>query len=127
MWSHRPASVNSGLSQSLPLLKIKAFPLWSSRRFKTLSRSMSMKSQALGKNTSNIEVLNVSRQGLWLYVMGAEYFLPYSEYPWFKEATITQIHHVKLIRDYRLEWPALDVEIEIASLKSPAQYPLVYK
>lgn len=86
-----------------------------------------MKSQALGKNISKVEVLNVSRQGLWIYVLGIEYFLPYAEYPWFKDATIAQIHNLKLIREYRLEWPDLDVEIELESLKNPEAYPLVYK
>ena len=86
-----------------------------------------MKSQALGKNISNIEILNVSRQGVWLYVNGKEHLLTYDDYPWFKEATISEIHNVKLIRGYRLEWPDLDVELELKALQNPKAYPLVYK
>ena len=44
-----------------------------------------MKSQELGKNTSEVEVTNVSRQGLWILVADEEYFLPYQEFPWFFE------------------------------------------
>ena len=45
-----------------------------------------MKSSHVGTGTSAVEVLNISQNGLWLYVKGKEYFLPYDEFPWFRDA-----------------------------------------
>lgn len=85
-----------------------------------------MKSAKRGKNISEVEIQGVSQFGLWMFVRGAEYFLPYSEFPWFKEAKISEILHVRLIHEDHLEWPDLDVDLEIESLQSPEKYPLKY-
>ena len=86
-----------------------------------------MKLQKLGKNTSVIEVQNISNVGIWLFVGGKEYFLPYKEYPWFKKATVEQIYDVELLRGKHIAWPSLDVELELESLENPEKYPLVYR
>jgi hypothetical protein len=85
-----------------------------------------MKSQNLGMRTSKIEVLNVSLNGIWLLVIGKEYFLPYENFPWFKNASISQIHTVELRHDHYLSWKELDVDLELASLENLDQYPLKY-
>ncbi len=86
-----------------------------------------MKSSHTGARTSNIEVLNVSLSGIWLLVKDTEYFLPYKEFPWFKDARITDVHHVQLLRDHHLRWDKLDVDLELDSLKHVEQYPLKYR
>ena len=85
-----------------------------------------MKSQTVGKNTSEVEVSNISLHGLWLYVKGKEYFLPYAEYFWFKEAKIKDVFNVKLLYGRHLYWPSLDVDLEISSLENPERYPLFF-
>lgn len=85
-----------------------------------------MKSQALGKDISEVEVQNISHNGLWLYVYGKEYFLSFKEYPWFKDATIAGIYNVSLVGGYRLEWPSLDIDLELEALEHPEKYPLIY-
>jgi len=37
-----------------------------------------MKSFALGKSTSHVEIQEISKHGIWIYVMGREYFLSYN-------------------------------------------------
>jgi len=86
-----------------------------------------MTSSTLGKNTSKVEVENISRHGIWLLVKGQEYFLPNKDFPWFKDAKLSDIYNVKLIHGEHLHWPNLDVDLEIESLRNRAQYPLVYK
>jgi len=86
-----------------------------------------MKSKTLGKGISEVEVLNVSINGFWLYVNEKEYFLPYDQYPWFKDAKLSEIFDVKLIHQSHLYWQKLDIDLEISSLDNPDQYPLVYK
>jgi hypothetical protein len=86
-----------------------------------------MKSKSPGSSTSTAEVLNISGHGIWVFVGGQEYFLPFDEYPWFKEARISQIQNVKLLRGHHLHWPDLDVDLELESLEEPERYPLVYR
>ncbi len=86
-----------------------------------------MKSQTLGTNTSEIEVLNIDSHGVWLYVRGKEYFLSYEEYPWFKEARIADIINVELLHDFHIHWPGLDVDLSLTSLEDPSKTPLVYR
>jgi hypothetical protein len=86
-----------------------------------------MKSQTLGTSTSEIEVLNIDSHGFWLFVRGKEYFLPYEEYPWFKEARIADIINVELLHDFHIHWPDLDVDLSLTSLEDPSKAPLVYR
>ena len=86
-----------------------------------------MKSPALGKNTSTIEVLNVSPHGLWLWVQGKEFLLPYDEYPWFRNAKVSEVYNVQLLHGHHLYWSDLDVDIELESLEQPEQYPLAFR
>ena len=85
-----------------------------------------MRSSDLGKNTSNVEVQNISPFGIWIWVLGKEYFLSYEKFPWFKEAKISDIQTVKLQHRSSLHWPALDVDLAIESLSAPEKYPLFY-
>lgn len=34
---------------------------------------------------------NISNHGIWLYVKGTEYFLPFEDFPWFKEVKVGEI------------------------------------
>jgi len=86
-----------------------------------------MKLFALGKNISNIEIGNISKHGLWLLVKDREYYLPYEKYPWFKGAKLSEIYNVRLLHGLHLHWPDLDVDLELASLEKPKEYPLIYK
>ena len=86
-----------------------------------------MKSQKLGASTSDVEVTGVNIHGLWLFVKGAEYFLPHKDYPWFKEAKVADILDVQLLPESHLYWPALDVDLCLESLGNPEAFPLVYR
>lgn len=86
-----------------------------------------MKSRALGKNISAVEVLNTSPHGFWLWVHGKEYFLPYTQYPWFRNATVGELYNVELLHETHLHWPNLDIDLEVESLEQPTGYPLIYK
>ncbi len=86
-----------------------------------------MKLSARGKNISEVEVQDVSQRGIWLLVRGREYCLPYKDYPWFKNARLSQVFHVDLIGDSHLHWPDLDVDIELNCIGNLVGYPLVYR
>lgn len=86
-----------------------------------------MKSSSIGTTTLEpVEILNISRYGVWVAVKGHEYFLSYQDFPWFKHGTIEQILHVELLHNVHLYWPDLDVDLTIDILKKPENYPLIY-
>ena len=64
--------------------------------------------------------------GIWLLVNDREYLLPFETFPWFREATIAQIHHLTMHGQY-LRWPDLDIDLELESLAHPERYPLKYR
>lgn len=86
-----------------------------------------MKSNIIGKDTSQPEVLNISQHGFWIYVNQEELFLPFEHFPWFKEARISSILNVQFFHEHHLHWPDLDIDLELESIRSPEKYPLIQK
>ncbi|MCB4756312.1 MAG: DUF2442 domain-containing protein [Elusimicrobia bacterium] len=86
-----------------------------------------MKSSKRGKNISKAEVLDISGHGVWIFINGKEYFLPYEDFPWFKKAKVSDIHNLKLFHGSHLFWPNLDVDLDLSSLQDPSKYPMIYK
>lgn len=84
-----------------------------------------MKSEPLGISTSTVEVTNISRHGLWLLVDDEELFLPFDEFPWFKEAPLSAILDVRKEGPTHLHWPALDVDLTLESIRYPEKFPLI--
>jgi len=72
-------------------------------------------------------VTNIDRHGLWLFVTGKEYFLPYEDYPWFGDARVAEILNVRLLHGTHLHWPDLDVDLTVEMLADPDKHPLVYR
>lgn len=75
----------------------------------------------------SVEVTNISRHGLWLLVRDEELFLPFDEFPWFKDASLQAILNVERQGPDHLHWPALDVDLTLESIRQPEKYPLVSK
>jgi hypothetical protein len=86
-----------------------------------------MKSKMHGINTLTIEVTNISTHGFWILLNEKEYFLSFSNFPWFKKSTINEICDVKLLNEQHLYWKKLDVDLELLSIANPELYPLIYK
>ena len=73
-----------------------------------------------------VEALNISSHGIWILAKGREYFLPYSEFPWFKNARLSDIRNVRLLHGYHLFWKSLDIDLDLDSLEHSERYPLKY-
>ncbi|MGH7593888.1 MAG: DUF2442 domain-containing protein [Gemmatimonadales bacterium] len=84
-----------------------------------------MKSAARGMPTSGAEVTNVSVHGFWLLLDGQELFVPFTEFPWFRDVTIRHLTNVERPKPHHLYWPDLDVDLATDSLTHPDRYPLV--
>lgn len=84
-----------------------------------------MRSKQPGTRTSAPEVTNVSQHGLWLLLDEREIFLPFRSFPWFADATITQLSKVERPLPDHLYWPELDVDLHVESIERPKAFPLV--
>jgi hypothetical protein len=84
-----------------------------------------MKSAALGKGTSAVEVLNVSPNGFWLLLGAEELFASFEDFLWFRDATIGQISNLQLQSTDHLYWPDLDIDLSTQSIRNPKAFPLV--
>jgi len=58
--------------------------------------------------------------------MGAEeLFLPFLQFPWFKDAPIGKVLHVEQSSAEHLYWPDLDIDLAVESIRHPEKFPLV--
>jgi hypothetical protein len=86
-----------------------------------------MNSRALGKNTLEPEITNVSSHGVWLLANNQELFMPYQDFPWFKDAPIAKVINVEELTPGHFYWPDLDVDLTVDSIEHPEKFPLKSK
>lgn len=86
-----------------------------------------MSSKPLGKNTSQVEVTNISSHGIWLLASGQESFLPFDDFPWFKDAPVAMIFRVEEPSPGHYYWPELDVDLTDEIVAHPERFPLKAK
>lgn len=84
-----------------------------------------MTSAALGTDTSAVEVTHISKHGFWILLRDEELFLPFAEFPWFRDVAIGKILRVELPSDNHLYWPDLDVDLAVDSIRHPEHFPLI--
>jgi hypothetical protein len=77
-----------------------------------------------GTATSAAEVTNISQHGFWMLIDGRELFLPFEEFPWFRQATVDAIVRLERPSPTHLHWPELDVDLSLDSIEHPERYPL---
>jgi hypothetical protein len=84
-----------------------------------------MRSGQRGRSTSAVELTNVSPHGFWLLIGENERFVSFTEFPWFRDATISELANVELPSSHHLHWPDLDIDLAVDSLDHPERFPLV--
>lgn len=84
-----------------------------------------MKSEVVGQGTLDVEITNIDMQGIWLLMNDREFFLPFEEFPWFRDATVSEIHNVRLESDSELHWPALNIRLPVTSIGIPTLIPVM--
>ena len=78
-------------------------------------------------NAISASILMINNQGIMISVEDNDYFLSYNRVPWLKDATVRNILNIKMSGKNAVEWPDLDIDLEIDSLKHPERYPLVMR
>jgi Protein of unknown function (DUF2442) len=77
-----------------------------------------------GTATSTAEVTNISKHGFWMLIDDREIFLPFGDFPWFKQATVEAILQLERPTPEHLYWPELDIDLALESIEHPERYPL---
>ena len=78
-------------------------------------------------NGTSVSVLMINGQGIMISVGGQDYFLSYNRIPWMREASINDVLNIQMCGNEAVEWPNLDVDLELDSLRHPERYPLLIK
>ena len=78
------------------------------------------------QNTS-VAVLMINAQGMMLSVKGEDFFVSYNRVPWLRDARVGSALNVQMCGRDAIEWPELDIDLEIESLRHPERYPLIMK
>ncbi len=86
-----------------------------------------MKYETPGLDTSEVEVTGISKHGLWLFLGERELFLPFRDFPWFRQAAVSAVLNVERPHAQHLYWPDLDVDLAVESIEHPERFPLVSK
>ena len=87
--------------------------------------AMSMKSEKPGSGILQATVENISENGFWIFLGDREVFVPFADFPWFSEATVAKILEVQRPSHDHLYWPALDIDLSLASIEHPERFPLL--
>jgi hypothetical protein len=80
-----------------------------------------------GESTFQAEVTSITAVGFWLLTGDREYFVPFDDYPGFRQATVAQIVNVEQPSHGQLYWADLDIDIELAGLDEPERFPLQFR
>ncbi len=83
-------------------------------------------SRARGQSAS-AEVTHISSNGVWLLAGDKELFMPYEEFPWFKDAPVGKILNVEETGPEQFYWPDLDVDLTADIIEHPEKFPLKAK
>jgi hypothetical protein len=86
-----------------------------------------MKSKTGGKSILEVEVTNISIHGFWILIGEKEYFLSFTDFPWFRDATIAEITDVTIVKKEHLFWEKLDIDLTLNMIENPENYPLISK
>ena len=78
-------------------------------------------------NSTLADVLMINDRGIMISVQGQDYFLSYNRVPWMRDATINEVLDVRMSGNNAIEWPKLQVDLEVESLRHPERYPLLIK
>jgi hypothetical protein len=80
-----------------------------------------------GTDISAGNITSINDLGFWILIDDKEYFVPFSHYPSFKDASINQILKFSFLPPSQLRWDELDMDIELQALMLPEFFPLSYK
>jgi len=81
-----------------------------------------MTPRILGSGMSGVEVINITKHGIWLVTRDHELFISFKEFPWFRDVTVRKLMNVEQSTPARLYWPDLGIDLAVESVR---RFPLL--
>lgn len=75
-----------------------------------------------------VEITNIFPHGIWLLAYDEELFLPYEDFPWFRDYSLKVILNAEQppSQDHYYR-PEIDADLNRETLKTPSRFPLMAK
>ena len=83
-----------------------------------------MSSLSRGNDTLAVEVTHISSRGVWLLAHDKELFMPYEDFPWFRDQPVKSIINVEEQSPGHFYWPEIDIDLTEESIEHPKRFPL---
>ena len=84
-----------------------------------------MNSSLPGDNTSIPEVTHISPHGVWMLAHRRELFMPFEQFPWFRDQPVSAIMNVQEPAPGHYYWPDIDVDLTEEIIEHPERFPNV--
>lgn len=85
-------------------------------------------SKVNGKNSlKSCEIISITKFGIWLFFDEKEYYICFSDFPFFENATLNKIYNFEFFHGHHLHWPELNIDISLHQLNEPHRWPLIQK
>jgi hypothetical protein len=84
-----------------------------------------MKSAGPEPGTSRVEISDVTAKGFRLRLGDEKLNVSFTEFPWFRKATVAELNCVECPSPDHLYWPSLDIDLAVESIRHPERFPLV--
>ena len=72
-------------------------------------------------------ITGINDLGFWVLAEDKEFFVPFADYPGFRESSVNQILNIRYLPPSQLHWPEIDMDIELQALVQPESLPLIFK
>jgi len=72
-----------------------------------------------GNSISTVEVTHISSHGVWILSHDKEMFMPYDEFPWFKDQPVKVVLNVQEPSPGHFYWPDIDVDLTEDIIEHP--------
>ena len=76
---------------------------------------------------SAVEVTHISAHGIWLLAHDEEIFMPYEDFPWFKDQPAEAVMKVEQLSSDHYYWPMIDVDLSKEIIRNPVRFLLKAK
>jgi hypothetical protein len=86
-----------------------------------------MDSSKSGICISVCSITGIIDLGFWVLVEDKEYFIPFLDYPGFKDSSVNQLLKIRFSAPSQLHWEEIDMDIELQALSQPESFPLIFK
>jgi len=85
--------------------------------------SKSVKTPGMNTLENKTCFINLTGEGINILVHGHEYFLEFTDFPWFEYCNVTELRNITADK-WGVYWNDLDIDLSIESIETPEKFPV---